>query len=186
MKKINLKEIKNKKKLLIISGVIVVLFLLLLINWDRMHYTKVLNDFYSGNHYFEIKARVPEEIRDRYYKERYETTEEEYKEKVKVSSVFKYKILKVRNVKRYNPIYNSDPAGNMDMDTFRNNVHAAYGKYGIDSSLIEKAYWVDIKLEIWTLAGIFITESEESIGVYQYNGKWHVFASEAIDTVQTR
>ena len=83
MKKINLKEIKNKKKLLIISGVIVVLFLLLLINWDRMHYTKVLNDFYSGNHYLEIKARVPEEIRDRYYKERYETTEEEYKEKVK-------------------------------------------------------------------------------------------------------
>jgi len=176
---------KKRKIIFIIGAVIVVMLLLLFIHWDRIQYTKVLNDFYSGNHYLEIKARVPEEIRDRYYRERYETTEEEYKENSRISLVHEYKIRKVRNINRFNEIYNTESIGKMDMDTFRNTVHLTYGKYGIDPNLIEKAYVLDVREEIWTLAGIFVSERETHVCVYRYNGAWHVYASEAVDTVQT-
>ena len=190
MKKINLKEIKKGKIVLVISALIVVLLLLLLINWDRIQYTKVLNDFYSGNHYLESNAKVPKEIRDRYYEAVYEMNEAEYKETIysnpeKNKFGYKYKILETRNINRFNEIYNTTgiwSKGNLDMEGLQNGLNARYAQYGgVDSNLVKKAYWIKVEAKT-TYLGTFVSEQETDVIVYQYKGEWYVYAREVMDT----
>ena len=124
-----LKAIGKKKIVLIIGGILLVIALLVLINWDRIQYRRAIAEFYGnyGNIYVMDNARVPKDIRHKYYEERFQElgkTEEEYREEAeeayKNSGVrCKYKILRAENLIRLYKFWPDNKVHITDLEDFK-------------------------------------------------------------------